>query len=193
MSRRRSTRGIRRHLSLLLVSSGGEGQRQQSSGRSGEFQRFQPVSALAPKLHRGTLMTLNRILAPLLLSLSCLAGCAGGSDSSSDEEGSAEAWAAVDAGDCTPDCSGRNCGLDPICGVTCGACSTGQSCNEKVGRCEAVCVPDCTGRTCGLDPVCGVSCGSCATGSTCNSVSGTCQAAPPTHHSCPWKRRHGRR
>lgn len=35
---------------------------------------------------------------------------------------------------CTPDCSGRSCGPDPVCGSSCGTCSEG-TCNGQ-GQCE---------------------------------------------------------
>lgn len=37
-------------------------------------------------------------------------------------------------GSCTPDCTGRVCGNDPVCGMSCGTCTTGQ-CNAS-GLCE---------------------------------------------------------
>lgn len=67
---------------------------------------------------------------------------------------------------CIPDCSGLECGPDPVCGVPCGTCGTGYSCQD--GECiKGVCVPDCTGLECGPDPVCGQSCGTCDTGYFC--------------------------
>ena len=74
---------------------------------------------------------------------------------------------------CVPNCSGRQCGPDPVCGTSCGACATG-SCNAA-GQCVSACVPNCSGRQCGPDPVCGTSCGTCATGS-CNAA-GQCVSA----------------
>lgn len=37
---------------------------------------------------------------------------------------------------CTPDCSGRSCGPDPLCGLTCGGCQSGESCGPA-GQCAA--------------------------------------------------------
>lgn len=75
--------------------------------------------------------------------------------------------------ECVPDCSGRECGPDPVCGESCGTCTGGETCNSS-GQCVSeTCVPDCSGRECGPDPVCGESCGTCAGGETCNS-SGQC-------------------
>lgn len=39
----------------------------------------------------------------------------------------------LDIAACTPDCSGLACGLDPVCGQSCGTCTEG-TCNA--GRCE---------------------------------------------------------
>lgn len=36
--------------------------------------------------------------------------------------------------ECTPDCSGRFCGPDPICGEPCGTCGANEAC--KNGHCE---------------------------------------------------------
>jgi hypothetical protein len=83
----------------------------------------------------------------------------------------------------TRDCRGLSCGLDPICGVSCGTCADGLRCQS--GRCVMVgptCPRDanCGGRACGADPVCGTSCGSCASETTC--VNGQCQSTGPV---CP--------
>lgn len=89
---------------------------------------------------------------------------------------------------CQPDCSGRVCGPDPNCGVSCGQCDSG-SCvggqcvaagtdaasydvggHDAGGRDTGASCPadkDCSGRVCGPDPVCGLSCGTCNSG-TCN-------------------------
>ena len=37
---------------------------------------------------------------------------------------------------CTPSCDGRQCGLDPSCGQSCGSCGAGTSCNIS-GQCVA--------------------------------------------------------
>ncbi|OQC37378.1 MAG: Serine/threonine-protein kinase pkn1 [Deltaproteobacteria bacterium ADurb.Bin058] len=71
---------------------------------------------------------------------------------------------------CTPACGDRVCGLDPVCGESCGSCSSPNTCTE--GQCE--CIKDCSGRVCGPDPVCSESCGSCSTPNTCNSQ-GQCE------------------
>ncbi len=41
---------------------------------------------------------------------------------------------------CTPDCANMECGMDPVCGSSCGECSDGKECED--GQC--VCVPDTT-------------------------------------------------
>jgi len=71
------------------------------------------------------------------------------------------------------DCTGYECGPDPICGEDCGVCDPGEYCNPT-GRCIASCVPSCSGRECG-DDGCGGSCGSCSSGEYC-SVAGQCVA-----------------
>ncbi|HUT99950.1 MAG TPA: hypothetical protein VM425_00770 [Myxococcota bacterium] len=88
-------------------------------------------------------------------------------------------WGSCDCR-CIKDCTGRDCGPDPECGESCGACRENELCNDT-GRCECAhqncsdaccaegqfchsgscCTPDCTGRECGLDPVCESKCGEC--------------------------------
>jgi hypothetical protein len=144
-------------------------------------------------------MTSSQLFSRLLfLSALSLGGCMMSTEPGEDGAGSdAAALAAVAAGECVPDCSGRSCGLDPVCGVSCGTCGTGQECNQEIGQCEVACVPDCGGRTCGVDPVCGKSCGECANGASCDVTAGVCKLPPPGH-ACPYSssppRRHrGRR
>lgn len=48
--------------------------------------------------------------------------------------GSSGSDARGSSGGCEPDCSGRACGGDPVCGVACGSCEDGQSCDES-GAC----------------------------------------------------------
>ncbi len=73
---------------------------------------------------------------------------------------------------CTPNCTGRECGPDPVCGLSCGTCSVGFECIS--GQCR--CVPDCTGKECG-DDGCRGSCGTCQAGFVCN-ASGRCECVP---------------
>ena len=69
---------------------------------------------------------------------------------------------------CTPDCSGRECGPDPICNESCGTCGAGETCNAS-GQCESgSCTPDCWARECGPDPNCNTSCGTCSAGEDCD-------------------------
>jgi hypothetical protein len=55
-------------------------------------------------------------------TLSCAADCA------------SRITSGCTGGSCTPDCNNRVCGLDPVCGQSCGTCSSG-SCNVA-GQCE---------------------------------------------------------
>ncbi len=71
---------------------------------------------------------------------------------------------------CSSDCSGQECGPDPVCGESCGTCSGGESCQS--GQCVQggpTCPADmnCSNLECGPDPVCGESCGQCPAGQTC--------------------------
>jgi len=79
--------------------------------------------------------------------------------------------------ECIPDCSGRSCGPDPVCGESCGSCAAGTcvngTCQVSDGGPSCPETMDCAGRACGPDPVCGLSCGSCSSG-TCNGV-GQCE------------------
>jgi hypothetical protein len=73
--------------------------------------------------------------------------------------------------DCVPDCAGRECGPDPVCGaISCGECQDGLTCNDE-GWCEGGCIPDCAGKECGSDG-CGDNhnCGECDAGWTCNRI-----------------------
>jgi len=80
---------------------------------------------------------------------------------------------APDTNVCTPNCAGKECGLDG-CGGTCGTCANAwDSCVD--GQC--VCTPECTGKVCGTDG-CGGSCGVCATGD-CNATGTECVFCPP--------------
>ena len=97
------------------------------------------------------------------------------SDDSSSDSPSSDGFSATE---CVPDCAGRECGPDPICGEDCGACGDGEVCNETVGQCFA-CVPDCSGRECGVDPLCGVSCGTCSGNESCDETTGQCTECVP--------------
>lgn len=70
---------------------------------------------------------------------------------------------------CVPDCTGLECGPDPVCGQSCGTCDDGYTCQS--GECvEDACVPACGTAVCGMDPVCGtLSCGTCDDGYHCQS------------------------
>jgi len=75
-------------------------------------------------------------------------------------------------GVCPRNCTGLECGLDPVCGESCGECTAPETCTAATGQCE--CAPVCTGRECGPDPVCGESCGTCGVDETCDAA-GQCQ------------------
>ena len=62
------------------------------------------------------------------------------------------------------------CGLDPVCGLSCGTCALPETCDAS-GRCS--CTPECGSRVCGPEPVCGTSCGECIDPETC-SAGGVC-------------------
>jgi len=62
---------------------------------------------------------------------------------------------------CVPDCRGRECGLDPVCGTSCGGCDDGNACTDDVceeGTCWRYPRPDGI-RECRADQVVG-----CASG-----------------------------
>jgi len=82
---------------------------------------------------------------------------------------------ACEASTCIPACDRQNCGVDPICHVSCGSCTDGQTCDDSVGQCVTACTPACEGRTCGSDPICHTSCGTCEDGTACN-ADGKCDA-----------------
>lgn len=70
-------------------------------------------------------------------------------------------------GPCDPNCDGRQCGPDPICGVDCGQCQgPTELCREEQGICEDVCA----GVECGL--VEGIACGTCTPEEVC--IAGVC-------------------
>ncbi len=83
---------------------------------------------------------------------------------------------------CVPDCSGRQCGLDPVCGTSCGWCDANETCNN--GQCLGACVPSCSDRECGPDPVCGTSCGTCNDGTTCSNGACTADTQVPDGWQC---------
>lgn len=80
---------------------------------------------------------------------------------------------------CQKDCTGRDCGNDPVCGQSCGTCLDTQSCSQA-GKCE--CVQKCEQRQCGPDPVCNLSCGTCSDNQTCQD--GVCVQNPPPGGGC---------
>eukprot|EP00010_Vexillifera_abyssalis_P007987 CAMPEP_0201549636 /NCGR_PEP_ID=MMETSP0173_2-20130828/6082_1 /ASSEMBLY_ACC=CAM_ASM_000268 /TAXON_ID=218659 /ORGANISM="Vexillifera sp., Strain DIVA3 564/2" /LENGTH=1139 /DNA_ID=CAMNT_0047959369 /DNA_START=56 /DNA_END=3475 /DNA_ORIENTATION=+ len=79
---------------------------------------------------------------------------------------------------CTPDCTGRECGSNG-CGGSCSpGCSSGFGCNTS-GQCVAQCQPNCAGKNCGSDG-CGGTCSPGCSASQVCSNSGVCEAASTT-------------
>lgn len=96
-------------------------------------------------------------------------------------------------------CAGITCGIDPVCGMLCDYCPTGQTCNSTASRCEGG-TPTCTEALCSAGSteccssaapgtwntslrrcVCGGgSCGdgTCDSGEDCASCAGDCGACP---------------
>ena len=73
------------------------------------------------------------------------------------------------------DCSGLQCGPDPICSTSCGSCRGNDECRD--GQC--VCLPSCASRECGSDG-CDSTCGDCEQGEFC--ADGVCRREAP---QCP--------
>ena len=70
---------------------------------------------------------------------------------------------------CEADCSGRTCGVDPVCGVPCGRCGAGLTC-DAAGACtplSAGCPAAELGSVLGSSVVSGVTSGSSALSSSC--------------------------
>ena len=61
---------------------------------------------------------------------------------------------------CEPACGSLLCGPDPVCGVECGPCPSGQKCVD--GLCASTCTDTCESLGCTCGVVCGESCGTCA-------------------------------
>ncbi len=86
---------------------------------------------------------------------------------------------------CNPDCSGIVCGLDPVCGESCGTCPAGETCSAE-GQCEEDCIPDCDDRCCGDDDCGGTCLNTCMPRNPCDEA--TCRCERPTGHlgdPCP--------
>lgn len=85
---------------------------------------------------------------------------------------------------CVPQCDGKFCGGDDLCGGTCGDCEAGFTCGDDF-RCAAdTCEPQCEGKTCG-DDGCGGTCGDCTDDAPCVPATGTCEVFPVCNHEQP--------
>ncbi|MFC1710834.1 hypothetical protein ACFLZJ_01615 [Nanoarchaeota archaeon] len=76
------------------------------------------------------------------------------------------------------DCGVQVCGNDPVCGLSCGTCTSPATCQS--GQCvtggpDCPDDKDCGVQVCGNDPVCDLSCGTCTSPDTCQSG----QCVPP--------------
>lgn len=116
-----------------------------------------------------------------LLALVLLVACeANEGASSSDVVSDARPDSAVDTEEdvCVPNCTNRECGPDPDCGVSCGECGFEVPCLNGVCLGE---YPNCSGLECGLDSscpgfYCGENGGNCLSGE-CN-ADGSCECVP---------------
>lgn len=86
---------------------------------------------------------------------------------------------------CTPQCAGKTCG-DDGCGASCGACSSGQTCQD--GTCA--CVPEPQSTTCGGQ--CATKTNNCGQSVTCSCLgtrtclsNGTCAQLCTSNADCP--------
>ncbi len=85
-------------------------------------------------------------------------------DSGAADSGTPADSGAPDGGACTPDCSGRTCGPDPVCSLSCGQCPADAQCSPQ-GVCLSTCAPgtfECTAddtgfMACGPNDALGVS------------------------------------
>ena len=82
-------------------------------------------------------------------------------------------WGFRCAKDCTPSCSGKECGNDE-CGGSCGECGDGLFCFD--GLCVEECIPDCDGKECGPDGCLG-ECGVCPQNHICT-IDAACICVP---------------
>lgn len=81
--------------------------------------------------------------------------------------------------ECTPDCTFRQCGLDPVCGTSCGECDAGVVCTLN-GQCPDPGCPGsaattCAGRQCGPDGCGGFCAPGCTEDQECNPTTYLCE------------------
>ena len=86
-------------------------------------------------------------LAPCSCTPACTGRC-GGPDGCEGEcpdtctRGTCQAPAYTTCSSCAPDCSGRECGMDPVCGtLSCGTCSDPTPYCTDLGQCVSHCTP----------------------------------------------------
>ena len=76
-------------------------------------------------------------------------------DTDADADADADEGLATDEGTedspCTPECTGLECGLDPVCGESCGSCETNEICNSGICQCSYV---ECNGVCCDNGQAC---------------------------------------
>lgn len=90
---------------------------------------------------------------------------------------------------CVPNCAGRVCGLDPVCGTACGECNDLPQCTGDKCVCggAGTCTDPCAGQTCSGHGTCSVQAGQaacqCAGGYTAGAGL-TCKATPPGGWTC---------
>ncbi|MDW8250812.1 MAG: hypothetical protein RMJ98_16060 [Myxococcales bacterium] len=74
------------------------------------------------------------------------ASAGGGGFSGTSSGGTGGSWGGIGGSDpegaggsiCTPSCAGRQCGPDPVCGVSCGVCTPDSQCTPH-GQCQEIC------------------------------------------------------
>ncbi len=76
--------------------------------------------------------------------------------------------------DCSPSCTGKECGPDNCDGTCAPGCAAGETCNETTGQCEG-CTADCAGKVCGPDGCGGTCTPGCTNGETCIEATGQCE------------------
>ncbi|MBM4371032.1 MAG: hypothetical protein FJ098_05220, partial [Deltaproteobacteria bacterium] len=89
-------------------------------------------------------------------------------------------WDGGDCVPCTPDCTGVECGPDPVCGDDCGACAGGLMCQDNVCV-EPTCAGACGGKA---DMGCWCDTGCFSYGDCCPDVCEECPDLDPEACAC---------